>query len=104
SVTRRPPERVVFFVLFPKKKTSATIFPLRLEGSHSGLVRTLGKRVTGKLVRGFESLSLRHSSRSQRIRNRSLKSVGWPSHMLVLSASNRPAIIFMHGLSILFRS
>ena len=29
------------------------------EGSHSGLVRTLGKRVWGKTHREFESLTLR---------------------------------------------
>ena len=35
-----------------------------LERSHSGLVRTRGKRVDLKGSRGFESLPLRHSNRS----------------------------------------
>lgn len=30
-----------------------------MEGSHSGLVRRLGKAVSGKLDRGFKSLTLR---------------------------------------------
>jgi hypothetical protein len=33
------------------------------ERSHSGLVRALGKRVRGQLLRGFESLPLRHKKR-----------------------------------------
>ena len=52
-----------------------------LEGSHSGLVRTLGKRVWGYTHREFESLTLRFY-RSKSALTRSATG-GWVENILV---------------------
>ena len=57
--------RGVYTTALPSKSINYKICynAFRLEGSHSGLVHTLGKRACRQRYRGFESRPLRHSTR-----------------------------------------